>query len=750
MRRPRPSRSTIVFLLAIVTVALFAMWSSPAALPTGLVGRYYANTDWAGPPVLERIDTVLTTQTMADRPELRGLPAFSVEWSGFLIVHESGLHRVATKSDDGTWLWIDDQLVVDNGGLHVVATVTAEVQLSRGVHAFRVRFLEGGGGFFLQVGKTSAGGRFVEPGPLTPYPIPYWRVRAIELWPLALVGLWYATLASVAAAGLRRWRNARVLAELSHACSDRMVLVIVVLGMVVSAAHIGYSLPALESFSPDELSPMDTLAGSREGFRYWNPRWPPLHAYLVAGVLQPFDWARVVFGLPLMDRTVHAAMLVVARGLSVAMLGAASLLVFDLARDIGDRVAGYFSAALLAFSPVAAYFGSLAHLEVPHLFWVTATLWGWFKLARYRDVHWFAVFGALVGASVATKDQAYGFYLAAPAALIVVARQDRREVGLAGWLRAVMDRRVLAAAGATVVVFAIGHGLQWRLDRFIERIGILTGVASAPFQAFPATLEGHARLLGATAKSFVWAAGIPLAIAFAGGCLHLMRTGRVRRLAALLLPPATFYVGFIAVILYVYDRFLIGWLPVAAMVGGVWLSHVYRHPRLPPAVATAVPLTLVGASLLSAVAINVTLHRDPRYVAADWMAANVACGSSVGVSYNAMCVPPLDCYDVWAMWPSQTEGMRRWPDHFVLNDAYIQRFRLAPSGRRFLERLYSGELGFVRVFRADSTPPAWAPLYWESRFWNGVEDPETVLDKALHPIEVWSQQSSEFKVQGSK
>ncbi len=688
--------------------------------------------------MLERIDARLTTQTLAGHPELRGLSAFSAEWSGFLIVHKGGLHRVATKSDDGTWLWIGDRLVVDNGGRHPVATVTAEVHLTRGVHAFRVRFLEGGGGYFLEVGKTSAGGRFVEPGPLTPHPITYWQARATELWPLTLVALWYATLASVAAVGLGRWRTLRVGQELAHAFSDPMVLAIVGFGMAMSAAHIGYSLPALESFSPDELNPMDTLAGSRDGFRFWNLRWPPLHAYLMAGVLQPFEWARAAFALPLTDATVHSAMFLVARGLSVAMLGLTILLAFDATTEIGDREAGYFAAGLLAFSPVEVYFGSLAHLEAPHLFWVTATFWAWLKLRRHRDLHWFVVFGTLVGLSLASKDQAYGFYLAAPAALVVVARYARTQRGLAAWLGALIDPRVLAAAGATVAAMAIGHGLPWRFDRFVERIGVLTGVASAPFQAFPATFDGHVGLLGATAKSFLWTAGLPLTVAFVCGCTYFALAGRARQLAALLLPAVTYYIGFLAVILYVYDRFLMGWTVVAAAVGGVFLSHVYRHPRLPPAVATAVPLTLVAASLLSAVALNVTLHRDPRYVAADWMAVNIACGSSIGVSYNSMYVPPLDCYDVWTVWPGQTEAMRRWPDHFVLNDAYVQRFRLAPSGRRFLERLHSGELGFRRVFRAEATPPVWAPLYWESRFRNGVEDPETVLDKALHPIEIWT------------
>ena len=49
----------------------------------------------------------------------------------------------------------------------------------------------------------------------------------------------------------------------------------------------------------------------------------------------------------------------------------------------------------------------------------------------------------------------------------------------------------------------------------------------------------------------------------------------------------------------------------------------------------------------------------------------------------------------------------------------------------------TGELGYRRVFRSEAHPPAWAPLYWENRFHNGREDPDTTLDKPINAIEVW-------------
>jgi hypothetical protein len=87
--------------------------------------------------------------------------------------------------------------------------------------------------------------------------------------------------------------------------------------------------------------------------------------------------------------------------------------------------------------------------------------------------------------------------------------------------------------------------------------------------------------------------------------------------------------------------------------------------------------------------------------------------------------------------PGSLDGMVRWPRFLALNEAYRERFRLTPDGTKFLDDLGSGALGFQRLARFESTPPLWAPLYWEPRFWNRVEDIETTSDKPLHAVEVW-------------
>jgi hypothetical protein len=46
-------------------------------------------------------------------------------------------------ADDGAKLYIDDKLVIDNGGIHPVATVAGKVNLAAGIHWIRVPYFQG-------------------------------------------------------------------------------------------------------------------------------------------------------------------------------------------------------------------------------------------------------------------------------------------------------------------------------------------------------------------------------------------------------------------------------------------------------------------------------------------------------------------------------------------------------------------------------------------------------------------------------
>ena len=132
---------------------------------------------------------------------------------------------------------------------------------------------------------------------------------------------------------------------------------------------------------------------------------------------------------------------------------------------------------------------------------------------------------------------------------------------------------------------------------------------------------------GRSASTFTWAAGVPLAAAAAAGTIVQIVQRRLARLASLFLPLVTYVVGFLGVVLYVYDRFLIGWLPVAAFIGGTFLAWFVQRQTLPRVLRYGVPAIVLSVGLLNAVAQNVAFRDDARYAAADWLTRHVPCGA---------------------------------------------------------------------------------------------------------------------------
>jgi hypothetical protein len=74
---------------------------------------------------------------------------YAVVWSGMLNVQQAGDYTFYIKSDDGSHLWIDGSMVVDNGGLHGTQERSGAIALAKGFHAIKVDFFESDGGSFM-------------------------------------------------------------------------------------------------------------------------------------------------------------------------------------------------------------------------------------------------------------------------------------------------------------------------------------------------------------------------------------------------------------------------------------------------------------------------------------------------------------------------------------------------------------------------------------------------------------------------
>ncbi|WP_217637572.1 alkaline phosphatase family protein [Cellulophaga baltica] len=68
-----------------------------------------------------------------------------------LQIEENGSYQFSTRSDDGSQLFIDGELVVDNDGDHGVREKSGTIELSKGKHFVEVLWFNGGGDGWLDV-----------------------------------------------------------------------------------------------------------------------------------------------------------------------------------------------------------------------------------------------------------------------------------------------------------------------------------------------------------------------------------------------------------------------------------------------------------------------------------------------------------------------------------------------------------------------------------------------------------------------
>lgn len=68
---------------------------------------------------------------------------FAIDYTGRFWIADPARYTFALLSDDGSRLFIDDQLVIDNDGLHPPFEKTGTIQLAAGIHRMHVEYFQG-------------------------------------------------------------------------------------------------------------------------------------------------------------------------------------------------------------------------------------------------------------------------------------------------------------------------------------------------------------------------------------------------------------------------------------------------------------------------------------------------------------------------------------------------------------------------------------------------------------------------------
>ena len=121
----------------------------------GLTGLVYAlEPGTSRLPVFDTMRPISKLYTnsldIAPQPFDQGFPGvperfewFAIDYTGNIWIAKAGRYRLTLESDDGSALFIDGRLVIDNDGIHPVILKKGSVHLKAGPHSMRVAYFQG-------------------------------------------------------------------------------------------------------------------------------------------------------------------------------------------------------------------------------------------------------------------------------------------------------------------------------------------------------------------------------------------------------------------------------------------------------------------------------------------------------------------------------------------------------------------------------------------------------------------------------
>lgn len=131
---------------------------APKNVHNGLKMEVFAGSRFEGKPI-HAADADASWDFNWDDGEKPYRSPFSIRWTGLIRIENAGKYRFSLDSDDGSWLFIDGQMIIDNGGDHAPVRLSRDANLSAGYHQIELKYYDAMGGSMLRFYWTPPNGR---------------------------------------------------------------------------------------------------------------------------------------------------------------------------------------------------------------------------------------------------------------------------------------------------------------------------------------------------------------------------------------------------------------------------------------------------------------------------------------------------------------------------------------------------------------------------------------------------------------
>lgn len=404
---------------------------------------------------------------------------------------------------------------------------------------------------------------------------------------------------------------------------------ILALAVAVRAVGLDFGTPLLHC-RPDERTILNLVL--RFGSGDLNPHsfnYGSLWLYVLAaayGAYFALGWVAGWFASPRDLLRLYdfdpTSLLLIARGLSVAMGTATVLLVAQAGRALLGRAEGLLAAALLSLTYLHVRDSHFGTTDVPMTAFLTASLLFLARALRSGVLRDLALAGLCAGLGASIKYA--GALMFVPAAWTYLCRVREEGASLAP------DRRALAFAALFALGFLAGTPFAL-LDapRFVaDVLAESRHLAEGHHVALPPGIVQHIRV------SLAYGMGAPLLAAAALGSL-VLALRRPREAGVLLAFPLAYF-ALLAPGRTVFVRYAVPLLPFLCVAGAFGLAELGRAlaartwPRSAPAWCALLCAAALAPGAMRIAQLDALLReRDNRLVVQDWIQANLPAGSTL-------------------------------------------------------------------------------------------------------------------------
>jgi len=282
-------------------------------------------------------------------------------------------------------------------------------------------------------------------------------------------------------------------------------------------------------------------------------------------------------------REFFTSLTLIARGLSLVMALGIVIAVFEITRNLFSREAALWSALLTALIAPLSYYAKTSNLDVPYLFWMSLAVWQIVLIAEHGRLRNFLAFAAFAAFAVASKDQAYGYFVFTPLLLIYLhSLRTNYTASAAALLRSSFSKPIVLTAVLGVLSYAVANNLLFGgFDGFVRHLDFVRAFYAEQLgDTGQPLLDTQLRLFMSSIEITLQLAGPITLLLAATGFFLAVAERRYFAVCLLLLLPASYYLFVLATAGVALPRYLLGTTILMTPFAGHALAQALSVSRL--------------------------------------------------------------------------------------------------------------------------------------------------------------------------